>query len=150
MKQKKNIAFYVESLLLTLFILIITATLVRMFATARSQAINARALTQTQQIAQNVTDTFYASDSMQEFSSLSGIELSLNSDIWQKQLQIDSFGNPSRDGIYYLDVSYQISSPNSTIGQFAQLHLIITAKSNNEPLIDVTCEKYLPLTAPAS
>lgn len=149
MKHKKSIAFYLETLFLALFILIITIVLVRMFATARSQALNARALTQAQQIAQNITDTFYASDSMQEFSTLSGIELTFDSETWQKQLQIDASGNPSREGTYYLDVCYHVSPENSPIGEFAKLHLIITADGYNTPLVDVTCEQYLPLDVPA-
>lgn len=152
MKHQKNIAFYVESLLLTLFILILMGVLVRMFAAARSQALDAKALTQAQQIAQNISDTFYSCNSAEEFSSLSGISLLRSyANHQQGELQVDSAGAPTQKGSYMVSVDY-ISLPRNTgkVGQFVQLQLTITLSNQSEPLVDITCEKYLPSATPSS
>lgn len=152
MKHQKNIAFYIETLLLTLFILILMSVLVQMFAAARSQALDARALTQAQQIAQNVSDTFYSCNSAEEFSNLSGIPLSQSYPHHQQgQVQVDSTGTPAQKGTYTVFVDYTLLPKKAqNIGQLVQLQLTITASHQSEPLIDVTCEKYLPSAALSS
>lgn len=70
MRQRRSTAFYVESLLLVLFILAAAAVLVQTFAAARGQALEARRLTGGQQVAQNISEYFYAASGEDDFWQL--------------------------------------------------------------------------------
>ena len=61
MRRSKSRAFYLETLLLVLFLLGVLAVLAQLFAGARHQSLAAQRLTQATQIARNVSEAFAAS-----------------------------------------------------------------------------------------
>ena len=74
MNRHRSMAFYVECLLLTVFLLGLTAVLAQLFSAARTQALEARRLTDAQRLAQNVSEEFYAAADEADFLRLAGLE----------------------------------------------------------------------------
>lgn len=74
MNRRRSMAFYVECLLLTVFLLVLTTVLAQLFSAARSQAVEARRLTDAQRLAQNVSEEFYAAADEADFLRLAGLE----------------------------------------------------------------------------
>ena len=74
MNRRRSVAFYVECLLLTVFLLVLTAVLAQLFSAARAQALEARRLTDAQRLAQNISEEFYAAVNEQDFLRLAGLE----------------------------------------------------------------------------
>ena len=110
MKHRKNTAFFVEALLLTLFVLALSAVLVRLFAAARMRSAQAEALTAAQQIAQNVSESFYASDSAEQFWQLAGIS-EPPADGQPVSLTVDAQGLPDPIGAYFLSLHWSRHPP---------------------------------------
>ena len=137
MKHRKNTAFFVEALLLTLFVLALSAVLVRLFAAARMRSAQAEALTAAQQIAQNVSESFYASDSAEQFWQLAGIS-EPPADGQPVSLTVDAQGLPDPIGAYFLELTLEQTS--SDAGQMARL----LADSGGQPLYEGTFDHYLP------
>lgn len=73
MNRHRSMAFYLECLLLTVFLLALTAVLVQLFSAARAQALEARRLTDVQRLAQNVSEEFYAASDEADFCGLAGL-----------------------------------------------------------------------------
>lgn len=73
MNRRRSMAFYVECLLLTVFLLALTAVLAQLFSAARAQALEARRLTDVQRLAQDVSEAFYAAGDEAEFCRLAGL-----------------------------------------------------------------------------
>ena len=74
MNRHRSMAFYVECLLLTVVLLGLTAVLAQLFSAARTQALEARRLTDAQRLAQNVSEEFYAAADEADFLRLAGLE----------------------------------------------------------------------------
>lgn len=72
MNRRRSMAFYVECLLLTVFLLALTAVLAQLFSAARSQALEARRLTDAQRLAQDVSEEWYAAADEADFWALAG------------------------------------------------------------------------------
>lgn len=140
MKHRKNTAFFVEALLLTLFVLALSAVLVRLFAAARMRSAQAEALTAAQQIAQNVSESFYASDSAEQFWQLAGIS-EPPADGQPVSLTVDAQGLPDPIGAYFLELTLEQTSADA--GQMARLTLRL-ADSGSQPLYEGTFDHYLP------
>ncbi len=140
MKHRKNTAFFVEALLLTLFVLALSAVLVRLFAAARMRSAQAEALTTAQQIAQNVSESFYASDSAEQFWQLAGIS-EPPADGQPVSLTVDAQGLPDPIGAYFLELTLEQTSADA--GQMARLTLCL-ADSDGQPLYEGTSDYYLP------
>ncbi|MEG1010505.1 MAG: hypothetical protein RSE54_01495 [Ruthenibacterium sp.] len=68
--MRKNTAFYVEIVLLVLFVLLSTSVLVRVFAKAQWLDRRAEQLSQSVTLAQSAAETFAATDSEQELLQL--------------------------------------------------------------------------------
>ena len=140
MKHRKNTAFFVEALLLTLFVLALSAVLVRLFASARMRSAQAEALTAAQQIAQNVSESFYASDSAEQFWQLAGIS-EPPADGQPVSLTVDAQGLPDPIGAYFLELTLEQTSADA--GQMARPTLRL-ADSGGQPLYEGTFDHYLP------
>ena len=140
MKHRKNTAFFVEALLLTLFVLALSAVLVWLFAAARMRSAQAEALTAAQQIAQNVSESFYASDSAEQFWQLAGIS-DPPADGQPVSLTVDAQGLPDPIGAYFLELTLEQTSADA--GQIARLTLRL-ADSGGQPLYEGTFDYYLP------
>lgn len=74
MNRHRSMAFYMECLLLTVFLLGLTAVLAQLFSAARTQALEARRLTDAQRLARNVSEEFYAAADEADFLRLAGLE----------------------------------------------------------------------------
>lgn len=72
MKRRRSTAFYVECLLLTVFLLALTALLAQLFSAARRQTLQARWLTDAELLVQNVSEQFYAAEDEADFWALAG------------------------------------------------------------------------------
>lgn len=140
MNQRKNTAFFVEALLLTLFVLALCAVLVQLFAAARQRSAQARALTETQQIAQNVSESFYASDSPEQFWQLLGVAEPPEAG-QPLHLSVDGQGLPDPIGAYGLELTLDQSPAGA--GQTARLTLRLTG-SDGQTLYEGAFDHYLP------
>lgn len=140
MKHRKNTAFFVEALLLTLFVLALSAVLVQLFAAARSRSTEARALTQAQQIAQNVSETFYASDSEAQFWQLMEINTP-PADGQSYRLNVDEQGLAALGGAYQLDLT--VATETAGAGQMARLTLVLQDSAGHS-LFEGSFDHYLP------
>ena len=127
MKHRKNTAFFIEALLLTLFVLALCTVLVRLFAAA-------------QQIAQNVSESFYASASEEQFWQLLGAS-NPPAEGEALTLAVDSQGRPDPIGAYALELTLEHESAQA--GQTARLTLQLSG-SGGQSLFEGTFDRYLP------
>lgn len=74
MNRRRSMAFYVECLLLTVFLLALTAVLAQLFSAARAQALEARRLTDAQRLAQDVSEEWYAASDEADFCQMVGVD----------------------------------------------------------------------------
>ena len=140
MKHRKNTAFFIESLLLTLFVLALCTVLVRLFAAARLRSAQAQELTAAQQIAQNVSESFYASASEEQFWQLLGAS-NPPAEGEALTLAVDSQGRPDPIGAYALELTLEHESAQA--GQTARLTLQLSG-SGGQTLFEGTFDRYLP------
>lgn len=141
MNHRKNTSFYVEALLLTLFFFCMTAILVCMFAAARKESILARSLTQSQQIAQNVSAAFYGTSSPQDFWQAMGTP---PDETPSACLTVNANGEECANGEYILTLMLDVSSCENGLGQMAQLSLSIRHTSDETELFSDCFMRYLP------
>ncbi|OUN83321.1 hypothetical protein [Gemmiger sp. An50] len=140
MKHRKNTAFFIEALLLTLFVLALCTVLVRLFAAARLRSAQAQELTAAQQIAQNVSESFYASASEEQFWQLLGAS-NPPAEGEALTLAVDSQGRPDPIGAYALELTLEHESAQA--GQTARLTLQLSG-SGGQSLFEGTFDRYLP------
>ncbi|WP_291244109.1 hypothetical protein [Fournierella sp.] len=140
MKHRKNTAFFIETLLLTLFVLALCTVLVRLFAAARLRSAQAQELTAAQQIAQNVSESFYASASEEQFWQLLGAS-NPPAEGEALTLAVDSQGRPDPIGAYALELTLEHESAQA--GQTARLTLQLSG-SGGQSLFEGTFDRYLP------
>ena len=140
MKHRKNTAFFIETLLLTLFVLALCTVLVRLFAAARLRSAQAQELTAAQQIAQNVSESFYASASEEQFWQLLGAS-NPPAEGEALALAVDSQGRPDPIGAYALELTLEHESAQA--GQTARLTLQLSG-SGGQSLFEGTFDRYLP------
>ncbi|WP_337575897.1 hypothetical protein [Fournierella sp.] len=142
MKHRKNTAFFIEALLLTLFVLALCTVLVRLFAAARLRSAQAQELTAAQQIAQNVSESFYASDSEEQFWQLLGAS-NPPAEGQALTLTVDSQGRPDPIGTYELELTLEHQPAQA--GQTARLTLQLS-DSGGQSLFTGSFDRYLPGT----
>lgn len=140
MKHRKNTAFFIEALLLTLFVLALCTVLVRLFAAARLRSAQAQELTAAQQIAQNVSESFYSSASEEQFWQLLGAS-NPPAEGEALTLAVDSQGRPDPIGAYALELTLEHESAQA--GQTARLTLQLSS-SGGQSLFEGTFDRYLP------
>ena len=140
MKHRKNTAFFIETLLLTQFVLALCTVLVRLFAAARLRSAQAQELTAAQQIAQNVSESFYASASEEQFWQLLGAS-NPPAEGEALTLAVDSQGRPDPIGAYALELTLEHESAQA--GQTARLTLQLSG-SGGQSLFEGTFDRYLP------
>lgn len=140
MKHRKNTAFFIEALLLTLFVLALCTVLVRLFAAARLRSAQAQELTAAQQIAQNVSESFYASASEEQFWQLLGAS-NPPDEGEALTLAVDSQGRPDPIGAYALELTLEHESAQA--GQTARLTLQLSG-SGGQSLFEGAFDRYLP------
>ena len=133
MNRHRSMAFYVECLLLTVFLLALTAVLAQLFSAARAQALEARRLTDAQRLAQNVSEEFYAENEA-EFLRLAGLEAA--DDLGG---QVERTG-PSGES-YRLDL--ELTEQPQTAGRTVTLHVEVFA-SNGAAVCGLDFVRYWP------
>lgn len=140
MKHRKNTAFFIEALLLTLFVLALCTVLVRLFAAARLRSAQAQELTAAQQIAQNVSESFYGSDSEEAFWQLLAVA-DPPAEGEALTLTVDRQGRPDLIGTYELELTLEHESTQA--GQLARLTLRLFG-SGGQALFEGAFDRYLP------
>ena len=123
MNRHRSMAFYVECLLLTVFLLALTAVLAQLFSAARAQALEARRLTDAQRLAQNVREEFYAAENEAEFLRLAGLE---TADDLGGQVERTGPGGES----YHL--SMELTEQPQTAGRTVTLRLAVRTTAGEE------------------
>lgn len=134
MNRHRSMAFYVECLLLTVFLLALTAVLAQLFSAARAQALEARRLTDAQRLAQNVSEEFYAAENEAEFLRLAGLETA--EDFGG---QVERTG-PSGES-YRLDL--ELTEQPQTAGRTVTLHVEVF-DSNGAAVCGLDFVRYWP------
>lgn len=142
MKRGKSRAFYLETLLLVLFLLAVLTVLAQLFAAARRQSLAAERLTQATQIARNVSEAFAASGDWQDFGALvaGGDGLCWQED--QAVLPVDETGRAGQGGAYALALRRGETAAGA--GRLAELTIEVCAQGSNELAYTLTVQKYLP------
>ncbi|WP_418456107.1 hypothetical protein [Allofournierella sp.] len=142
MRRSKSRAFYLETLLLVLFLLGVLAVLAQLFAGARHQSLAAQRLTQATQIARNVSEAFAASGGWQEFGALiaGGDGLCWQED--QAVLPVDENGGARQGGAYAL--ALRRGETPAGAGRLAELTIEVCTQEGKEPVYTLTVQKYLP------
>ena len=100
---KRGIAFYVETLVLVLFLSIALAVLVQVFAASQRLGTQAQRLSDGTLLAENVAEMLAASESEPEFRSLLGADE--DGEIRLQYNLEDGILQEAEDGEYRLDVS---------------------------------------------
>lgn len=146
MRQGKSRAFYLETLLLVLFLLAVLAVLVQLFAAARRQSLVAERLTTAAQLARNVSEAFAATEDWQAFGQVLAGPAGL---AWQQDeaaLLPEQTGQ--KNGGPYT-VTLRRAETAAGAGRMALLTVEVWAGSGSEPVYALTAQKYLPGTAAA-
>ena len=126
MNRRGTMAFYVECLLLTVFLLALSAVLVQLFSAARAEALQARRLTDAQRLAQDVSEEFYAARDEAEFCRLAGLDAP--ADLTGAGSETERIG-PSGDGYRLL---VRLTEEPGGTGHLVTLHLAVRALDDTE------------------
>lgn len=129
MKPKRSTAFYIEALVLVLFLLAMLTVLVQMFAAARQVSREAAQRNDAVCAARGLSECFSAASSAEEFCRLAGLDAPAGT------LQVNREGQPDPAGDYTARLNY-------TPGPLAALEIEIE-NSRGDTLYSLTAEKYL-------
>ena len=134
MNRRRSMAFYVECLLLMVFLLGLTAVLAQLFSAARAQAVEARRLTDTQRLVQNVSEEFYAAADEADFLRLAGLD--------EGGAAMGEVERTGPSGETYR-LSMELTERPHTAGRTVTLHLAVRAAGGGE-LCDFEFVRYWP------
>lgn len=135
-KQQKTLAFYVEALLLTLFLLAALTILVQMFSTARATALQARQKTAAALIVQNASAEFDAGAGA--FAEYEAAALAGKAQTFALSYAAD--GTPSDTGPY--TVAVELYSEATGAGQLLHAALCVRHAGDSAPLATLNTARY--------
>lgn len=104
MNRHRNLSFYIETLMLTFFLLVALAVLMQVFGAAQSMGENARQKTDAALILQNVTAQWSAGDESLRDAALLAAEQATPQTV---SLTYDAGGNRTQDGAYLVTASFE-------------------------------------------
>lgn len=142
MRRNKSRAFYLEALLLVLFLLAVLAVLVQLFAAARRQSLAAKRLTEATHIAANVSEAFAAAESWQAFGQVLAGEDALDWRQGKAGLTVDENGMAAPEGAYSLQL--ERSEAPTAAGRMAELKITVYRRAGDKAIYSLTAQKYLP------
>ena len=128
--SKKGIAFYLETVLISLAITLVSVVLVQMLTLSRSTSLQAQRLSTAITLAQNEAESFAASQS---------VEMQSCAKYYDKQGKAAQ--QPQADG-YTVRVAYE--PENKPAGTLYALHITVICK--NDIVYELQTEKYSPKT----
>ncbi len=138
-KTRRGASFYVETLLLVLFLLFCLTVLVQMLGTARRLSREARELSLCVQIAQNAAEQLAASDSREAWALRLGAREDADGTL---TVGYDAGGSAVADGtdeVYRL--SCRLDSVRQGLGVMFSAHLSVM--SGQEVLYELDTQKYI-------
>lgn len=138
-KTRRGAAFYVETLLLVLFLLFCLTVLVRMLGAARQLSREARQLSRAVQIAQNAAEQLAASASREDWARRLGAREEADGTL---TVGCDAQGVPAADGteeIYRL--SCRLDAEPRERGVMLTAHLSVLC--GQEIIYELDTQKYL-------
>lgn len=145
MNTRKHASFFIESLVLTLLLLVSMTVLIQLFGQARSQSEEAHMTNVAVTIARSTKACLAASDDRTDFFSLIGegqtpVEDESDRAIWQ----VDENGVPKEDGTYKLEVCYHEKDQVTGSGWLDVVEISVYAGNGAEPLYTLESQKYRP------
>lgn len=145
MNTRKHASFFIESLVLTLLLLVSMTVLIQLFGQARSQSEEAHMTNAAVTIARSTKASLAASDDREDFFSLVGegqpsVEDESDCAVWQ----VDENGAPKEDGAYKLEVCYYEKDQVTGSGWIDVVEISVYAGSGTEPLYTLESQKYRP------
>ena len=144
MNTRKHASFFIESLVLTLLLLVSVTVLIQLFGQARAQSDKARMTNAAVTIARSTTACLAASDSRADFFSLLGGPVEREDETGHRSWQVDENGVPDEDGAYKVEVRYREKDQATGVGWLDTVEISVYAGEENEPLYTLESQKYRP------
>ena len=133
--NKRNTAFYIETLAMVVMLLIVCLVVLRVFGAARADSRRAELLTDSVVLAENAAEMFSVSDSPETLCDLLGGELSVGDGVSSVTACYDEDMSPAPDGMLCLRVDWR-QEDDLASG-------IITVTSGGEELYTLETAVYL-------
>ncbi len=140
MNQHRNLSFYIESLLLLLFLLAALVVLIRVFGAAQSLGLQARQKTDAALILQSASAEFSARE--EPFGK--AIEEAVTAGESQAEYRCDSQGHVQADGSYRVVVTLQSQQREMGTMVFADLCVTPASDATATPLGELETSLYCP------
>lgn len=140
-RSRGGAAFYVETLLLVLFLLASLTVLVQILGAAKRTSREARELSTAVSIAQNAAELFAASGSQEDFAVLLGAEKTARGTL---RAAYDVQGGGTEDetqGAYVLEAVLD-ETPRQA-GDMRTAHFVVTAADGDTVLYELDTQKYI-------
>ena len=140
-RSRGGAAFYVETLLLVLFLLASLTVLVQILGAAKRTSREARELSTAVNIAQNAAELFAASGSQEDFAALLGAEKTARGTL---RAAYDVQGGGTEDetqGAYVLEAVLD-ETPRQA-GDMRTAHFVVTAADGDTVLYELDTQKYI-------
>ena len=129
-RSRGGAAFFVETLLLVLFLLASLTVLVQILGAAKRTSREARELSTAVSIAQNAAELFAASGSQEDFAALLGAEKTARG--WTED---------ETQGAYVLEAVLD-ETPRQA-GEMRTAHFVVTAADGDTVLYELDTQKYI-------
>lgn len=140
-KSRGGAAFYVETLLLVLFLLASLTVLVQMLGAAKRTSREAKELSCAVGIAQNAAELFAASGSKEDFVGLLDAAKAADGTLYAA---FDAQGSPAESGtqtVYLLEAALDEAAQQA--GVMLTAHFTVTAADRGETLYELDTQKYI-------
>lgn len=140
MNRHRNLSFYIESLLLLLFLLAALLVLIQVFGAARNLGVQARQKTDAALILQSVSAEFSA----QEDPFGDAVEEAVTTGEAQVEFRCDGQGSVQSDGLYRVTVAMQAQQREAGAVVFADLCVTPASQEDAAPLGELETSLYCP------
>lgn len=140
MNRHRNLSFYIESLLLLLFLLAALMVLIRVFGAAQNLGVQARQKTDAALILQSVSAEISARENPFE----DAVEEAITTGESQVEFRCDGQGNVQADGIYHVTVTLQAQPRETGTMVFADLLVVPGLGDEVTPLGELETSLYCP------
>ena len=140
-RSRGGAAFYVETLLLVLFLLASLTVLVQILGAAKRTSREARELSTAVSIAQNAAELFAASGSREDFAALLGAEKTARGTLRAAYDVQGGWTEDETQGAYVLEAVLD-ETPRQA-GEMRTAHFVVTAADGDTVLYELDTQKYI-------
>lgn len=139
MNRRKNLSFYIEALLLTLFLLAALVVLMQVFGAAQQMGQRAREKTDASLILQNASAEWASGES--ELDGAARLSISRQEEQYL-ELNYDAGGSRAQDGPYSVSVVFKAEPAQA--GALVQATFSVRVSGGDEPIALLNTAHYYP------